>query len=395
MKSAIFAQKITFILFLLGLLTASNHLSAQNRALVYGDVIFLQNGWSKYQGGYLDTRGYQEEFEKTGNFLCVSTSKVNNRAEGTGSWKITSATGKKEGSPVLTNDDVYLLNQWNGNGGYLDTKGYQKDFEKTGNHLCVSTAKSNNRDLGSGTWKILSTTGSAAGTPITENGEIHLQNGWNNFTGGYLDTRGYQEEFEKTGNYLCVSTATIKNRSDGSGTWKITISEKSRLGAGQTKATVDLPSKFKVLAYSVNEGKGDKDAYWFGLNNNDSRGRILSQAKLGSDAKWMEIQSIDLGNDTYAFKVTNAGADMYLTARDNKEVHVDNAAGGQIPEGAKFRSVSPMTSAPGAQELNFRSFQSVKFADHYLRHSGFVMFVTTSNGSELFKQDASWLIEKM
>ena len=116
---------------------------------------------------------------------------------------------------------------------------------------------------------------------------------------------------------------------------------------------------------------------------------------MGSDAKWMEIQSIDLGNDTYAFKVTNAGADMYLTARDNKEVHVDNAAGGQIPEGAKFKSVSPMTSAPGAQELNFRSFQSVKFADHYLRHSGFVMFVTTSNGSELFKQDASWLIEKM
>ena len=262
MKSAIFAQKITFILFLLGLLTASNQLSAQNSALVYGDVIFLQNGWSQYMGGYLDTRGYQEEFEKTGNFLCVST-------------------------------------------------------------------------------------------------------------------------------------ATDKNRSDGSGTWKITISEKSRLDAGQTKAPVDLPSKFKVLAYSISEGKGDKDAYWFGLNNNDSRGRILSQAKLGSNAKWMEIQSIDLGNDTYAFKVTNAGADMYLTARDNKEVHVDNAVGGQIPEGAKFKSVSPMTSAPGAQERNFRSFQSVKFANHYLRHAGFAMFVNTSNGSELFKQDASWLIEKM
>jgi hypothetical protein len=48
-----------------------------------------------------------------------------------------------------------------------------------------------------------------------------------------------------------------------------------------------------VLAYSISEGKGDKDAYWFGLNNNDSRGRILSQAKLGSNAKWMEIQSIE------------------------------------------------------------------------------------------------------
>ncbi|MBK8565119.1 MAG: hypothetical protein IPN76_17715 [Saprospiraceae bacterium] len=225
MKSTIFAQKITFILFLLGLLTASNQLSAQNSTLVYGDVIFLQNGWSQYMGGYLDTRGYQKDYEKTGNFLCVSTAEVKNRAEGTGSWKIMSATGKKEGSPVLANDDVYLFNQWNGNGGYLDTKGYQKDFEKTGNHLCVSTATSNNRDIGSGTWKILSATGSAAGTPITENVEIHLQNGWNNFSGGYLDTRGYQKEYEKTGNYLCVSTATDKNRSDGSGTWKITISK--------------------------------------------------------------------------------------------------------------------------------------------------------------------------
>ncbi len=162
-----------------------------------------------------------------------------------------------------------------------------------------------------------------------------------------------------------------------------------------SSASVDLPKKFKVLAYSVNEGKTDKDAYWFALNNGDSRGRILSQAKLGSNAKWMEIQSVDLGDDLYAFKVTNAGTDMYLTARDNKEVHVEKADGGQIPEGAKFKSVTPLTSAPGAKERNFRSFQSVKFNNHYLRHSGFAMFVHTSNGSELFKQDASWLIEKM
>lgn len=162
-----------------------------------------------------------------------------------------------------------------------------------------------------------------------------------------------------------------------------------------SSASVELPKKFKVLAYSVGEGKTDKESYWFALNNGDSRGRILSQAKLGSNAKWMEIQSVDLGDDLYAFKVTNAGADMYLTARDNKEVHVEKAAGGQIPEGAKFISVEPLTAAQGAKERNFRSFQSVKFGNHYLRHSGFAMFVHTSNGSELFKQDASWLIEKM
>ena len=163
-----------------------------------------------------------------------------------------------------------------------------------------------------------------------------------------------------------------------------------------SSASVALPDRFKVLAYSISEGKtADKDAYWFGLNNNDSRGRILSQAKLGSNAKWMEIERVNLGGDVVAFKVTNAGADMYLTARDNKEVHVEKAAGGNVPEGAKFKSVAPLTSAPGANERNFRSFQSMKFADHYLRHAGFAMFVHTNNGSELFKQDASWLIQKM
>jgi len=170
--------------------------------------------------------------------------------------------------------------------------------------------------------------------------------------------------------------------------WKLTMIEKPDV-------SVELPTKFKILAFSISEGQGDKDSYFFALNNNDSRGYILSQTKLGSSAKWMEIQRVDLGNDIYAFKVTNAGSDMYLTARDNQEVHVDKATGGTVPEGAKFKSVTPLTSASGANERNFRSFQSVKFANHYLRHSGFAMFVHTSDNSELFKQDASWLIEKM
>ncbi len=237
MKASAIFRSCTLPLILFGLLSSSVELSAQNSALAYGDVIYLQNGWNKYQGGYLDTRGYQKDFEKTGNFLCVSTATVSNRDLGSGTWRILSATGKKEGSPVLINDDVYLFNQWNGNGGYLDTRGYQKDFEKTGNHLCVSTATVSNRDAGSGTWRILSASGIAAGSPVTENTEVHLQNGWNKFSGGYLDTRGYQKDFEKTGNHLCVSTATDKNRDAGSGTWKVTISEKSHLDAGQTLKT--------------------------------------------------------------------------------------------------------------------------------------------------------------
>ncbi|MBK7589554.1 MAG: hypothetical protein IPI22_15125 [Bacteroidetes bacterium] len=68
--------------------------------------------------------------------------------------------------------------------------------------------------------------GSAAGTPITENGKSTCRMAGTNLLAATW-TSGYDQEYEKTGNYLCVSTATVKNRSDGSGTWKITISKKS------------------------------------------------------------------------------------------------------------------------------------------------------------------------
>ncbi|MEZ4935748.1 MAG: hypothetical protein R2788_26885 [Saprospiraceae bacterium] len=260
MKTTISTKQISLVLFLLGFFTSVNQMSAQT--LAYGDVIHLQNGWNKYQGGYLDTRGYQKDFEKTGNFLCVSTATSDNRDLGSGSWRVMSATGKKEGSPVLIGDEVYLLNQWNSNGGYLDTRGYQKDFEKTGNHLCVSTATSNNRDAGSGTWRILSSTRKGAGTPVTEGTEIHLQNGWNKYQGGYLDTRGYQKDFEKTGNHLCVSTATNNNRDAGSGTWKVKIAERNHLDAGETlKAGERLMSANGEFILRMQEEDGNLCVY--------------------------------------------------------------------------------------------------------------------------------------
>ncbi len=169
-----------------------------------------------------------------------------------------------------------------------------------------------------------------------------------------------------------------------------------KVNGSEVPPVVSLPDKFKVLAYSVNQGKtADKDNYWFALNANDSRGRILSEKKLTGGAKWMEIDEISLGNNTYVFKVLNAGSDMYLVARDNKEVHVEKANSGALPEGAKFKLMAPLTAAPGANERHFHSFESVKFPAHYLRHAGFAMFVHTTNNSELFRQDASWLTQKI
>ena len=238
-------MRILSVLGLLILFTLTSELSAQiGSPIRYGDVIHLQNGWNNYQGGYLDTRGFQKDFEKTGNHLCTSTALSPKREDRSGTWQIMSATGKKSGSAVLVGDQVFLQNMWKGQGGFLDTRGYQKDYEKTGNHLCVSTALTSNRSPGSGTWKISSATNSPAGTPVTEYSEIHLQNAWNNFTGGYLDTKGYQKDFEKTGNHLCTSTATVPNRSNGSGTWKVLMATKHFLSPGQNlRAGQRLTSK--------------------------------------------------------------------------------------------------------------------------------------------------------
>ncbi len=171
--------------------------------------------------------------------------------------------------------------------------------------------------------------------------------------------------------------------------------EQTASATATAAAATSLPDKFKVLAFSVHEGKQEQDKYWFAINNGGSRGSILSTSKLVNGSKWMEIQRMDLGNNVFAFKVNNAGDDMYLVARDNKEVHIEKAAGGKVPEGAKFKTVAALTSSKGANANNFRSFESVKFAGHFLRHSGYVLFVHTNNNTELFKQDASWLIEKM
>ena len=260
-------------------LTTSN---AQSNTINYGDIINLQNGWNNYGGGYLDTRGYQKDYAKTGNFLCVSTATASNRADGSGSWKVMSATGKPDGSPVLVNDDVYLLNQWNGNGGYLDTRGYQKDYAKTGNHLCVSTATVSNRASGSGTWKVLSATGSRAGSPITNQSQIHLQNGWNKFQGGYLDTRGYQRDYAKTGNHLCVSTATTKNRDMNSGTWKVIKvkgKEEGFDGAAYYRLTTKWQGEGKSLDI-INDGKNNQPIL---AKTGNYSGQAWQITKVGAD----------------------------------------------------------------------------------------------------------------
>lgn len=156
--------------------------------------------------------------------------------------------------------------------------------------------------------------------------------------------------------------------------------------------------RFKINAFSVNQGQG-KGVYFFGVNNNDNTtGRIIR----ADDAKAtvLHIKKVDVGNNTYAFRVVNpldnrTGKNAYLVAKDDKTVKIEylDDQGGVTSKGAQFISLPAFTKAEGAEQ--FLSFESKLKPGYYLRHSGLVLRIDELHPSELFKQDASWRIEKM
>ena len=179
-----------------------------NESLIYGGTYHIQNGFENWQGGYLDTC----YGAAAPNKYQVSTSSSTDRAnQGTGSWKIVSASGKADGTLVLYGDVFHLQNQYESNGGYLDTC-FHAD---TPNKYQVSTSDSRDRASGSGKWKIMSATGKANGTPVLSNDVLHLQNQFNG-NGGYLDTCFYADKPNK----YKVSTSDSSNRASGSGQWR-------------------------------------------------------------------------------------------------------------------------------------------------------------------------------
>ena len=114
--------------------------------------------------------------------------------------------------PELRYGEVYHIKNSYGSGSWLDTRGSGCE----GNELCVSTATSNTRHRGSGSWKIWHETGSYTGYPVRNGDIVYLVNQYDQ-PRGYLDTRGSGCEDNK----LCVSTANTGNRDSGSGKWKI------------------------------------------------------------------------------------------------------------------------------------------------------------------------------
>jgi hypothetical protein len=182
--------------------------------LKYGDKVHLQNGYNNWQGGYLDTNGHAQP-----NKYGVSTADSPTRATGTGTWEITSATGKAAGAEVVSGDAVYLRNLYGGDGGYLDTNGHAP----APNKYEVSTSPGKDRAAGTGRWRVCAETSSPADSKVREGDLVHLLNGYNDWNGGFLDTC----HGGPPGGKYEVSTSHYIDRAAGTGTWKI-----SKAGSG-------------------------------------------------------------------------------------------------------------------------------------------------------------------
>lgn len=203
-----------------------------NSPILVGSIIHLKN--SGEAGGYLDTRGWVRDkpafWNVSGSERCfVSTHASRNRDRDSGSWRVESAAGQPEGTPLHIGDTIHLLSLFPG-AGYLDCCGWIEHlapFQPYQNEVrCgVFTCGVPNRDNGTGQWRIRSAT-KAEGEPLLENDPIYLDNGHPN-TGAlvaYGQVTGNQHFAEYAGQGLFAFTAVSSVRQSQSGAWRVSLS---------------------------------------------------------------------------------------------------------------------------------------------------------------------------
>lgn len=197
--------------------------------LKIGSVVHLKNNFPS-EGWYLDTRGRVKDKAEFSivptETLFVSTHTSPNRDNGSGSWKIVSATGKSNGAPLAYGDKIHLQNLHPG-AGYLDACGWVRDMPMykgyNGANVAVFTTQSPNRDNGSGTWIVRSAGSKPDGSPVLEGESIRLENGYPG--AGFLDVNGRVTQNplfkEYEGSKLLVFLSKNPNRHANSGSWTI------------------------------------------------------------------------------------------------------------------------------------------------------------------------------
>jgi len=198
-----------------------------------GSIVNLRNQYSD-EAGYLDAWGQvknKPEFSIVPTeTMFVSTHPNPNRYNGSGSWEIVSATGKKDGEPLVYGDKIHLKNMYP-DAGYLDNCGWIKDMPVFKNFnkiekFAVFTAYSEDRDNGTGTWIVSSDT-KFDGSPVLEEDGIALENGFSG--GGFLDTAGRVSNIQAFNDYdgslLVFIHESSTSRRPNSGIWIISSSK--------------------------------------------------------------------------------------------------------------------------------------------------------------------------
>ncbi|MEV0444701.1 hypothetical protein AB0I46_37910 [Streptomyces spectabilis] len=105
---------------------------------------------------------------------------------------------------------------------------WQGGYLDTNNHSTasgakyqVATADTPTRGKGTGTWEILSPTGKSTGQPVLSGEVIYLRNLYGG-DGGYLDTNGHAKQEQKdAGAKYDVTTSQSRDRAPGTGRWRI------------------------------------------------------------------------------------------------------------------------------------------------------------------------------
>jgi DNA-binding winged helix-turn-helix (wHTH) protein len=198
-----------------------------------GSVVHLRNLYAG-ETGYLDVWGLvrnKPEFSIVPTeIMFVATHPNPNRDNGSGSWEIVSASGKKDGEPLVYGDKIHLRNIYP-EAGYLDNCGWLKDmpvykkFVKA-EKFAVFTAYSEDRDNGTGTWIVGSDT-EFGGSPVLEEDGITLENGFPG--GGFLNTAGRVNDIpafhDYDGSRLVFIQESTASRHPDPGIWIISLSQ--------------------------------------------------------------------------------------------------------------------------------------------------------------------------
>ncbi|MET9125466.1 hypothetical protein [Streptomyces sp. NPDC004528] len=154
--------------------------------------------------------------QQSGAKYDVSTNQTpNSRGPRTSEWKVVSATGKGNGHRVISGDVVYLVNQYS-SGTYLDTNGHST---RSGAKYDVSTTTHRDRGHGTSKWHIFARTSSPADGHIRANDVVSLLNDYGSANGGFLDANGLAGQ--QGGAKYDVTTSHYSDRGPGTGSWKV------------------------------------------------------------------------------------------------------------------------------------------------------------------------------